>query len=98
MGTMVSGMAFGAGSEVAHQAVRSVMGTSHSPQVSFFHFYSFLIIFIHFFIFMFSSNSNNQLKNSRKRRNRGVSMKEIASHNVYKELVTLEVANLTWTF
>jgi predicted lipid-binding transport protein (Tim44 family) len=33
MGTMVSGMAFGAGSEVAHQAVRSVMGTSHSQQV-----------------------------------------------------------------
>ena len=27
MGTMVSGMAFGAGSEVAHQAVRSMMGT-----------------------------------------------------------------------
>jgi hypothetical protein len=24
--TMVSGMAFGAGSEVAHQAIRSVMG------------------------------------------------------------------------
>ena len=26
MGTMMSGMAFGAGSEVAHQAVRSFMG------------------------------------------------------------------------
>jgi predicted lipid-binding transport protein (Tim44 family) len=36
MGTMVSGMAFGAGSEVAHQAVRSMMGTSHSPQVLLF--------------------------------------------------------------
>ena len=46
MGTMVSGMAFGAGSEVAHQAVRSVMGTSHSPQVIFFHFYSFLFMFL----------------------------------------------------
>ena len=27
IGTMASGMAFGAGSEVAHQAVRSMMGT-----------------------------------------------------------------------
>jgi len=32
MGTMVQGMAFGAGSEVAHQAVRSVMGTNHDQQ------------------------------------------------------------------
>ena len=34
MGTMAQGMAFGAGSEVAHQAVRSVMGGSsghHEP-------------------------------------------------------------------
>jgi len=43
MGTMVSGMAFGAGSEVAHQAVRSVMGTSHSPQVLLFHLFSVVI-------------------------------------------------------
>ena len=33
MGTMFQGMAFGAGSEVAHQAVRGVMGTnSHQGQ------------------------------------------------------------------
>lgn len=32
MGTMVQGMAFGAGSEVAHQAVRGVMGSNHSQQ------------------------------------------------------------------
>lgn len=30
--TIMQGMAFGAGSEVAHQAVRSVMGGSHSNQ------------------------------------------------------------------
>ena len=30
MGTMASGMAFGAGSEVGHQAVRSLMGGSGS--------------------------------------------------------------------
>ena len=31
LGTLVQGMAFGAGSEVAHQAVRGIMGTnSHS--------------------------------------------------------------------
>ena len=31
--TIISGMAFGAGSEVAHQAVRSLMGgSSHSQQ------------------------------------------------------------------
>ena len=34
MGTMATGMAFGAGSEVAHQAVRGMMGSnSHSDQV-----------------------------------------------------------------
>ena len=32
MGTMFQGMAFGAGSEVAHQAVRGVMGTNSHPQ------------------------------------------------------------------
>ena len=31
-GTVVSGMAFGAGSEVAHQAVRSMMGGSGHSQ------------------------------------------------------------------
>ena len=30
MGTMMQGMAFGAGSEVAHQAVRGVMGSGNS--------------------------------------------------------------------
>lgn len=30
--TIMTGMAFGAGSEVAHQAVRSVMGGGHSSQ------------------------------------------------------------------
>ena len=30
--TIMQGMAFGAGSEVAHQAVRSVMGGSHQSQ------------------------------------------------------------------
>ena len=33
MGTMVQGMAFGAGSEVAHQAIRSVMGGNSHQQV-----------------------------------------------------------------
>lgn len=31
MGTIFQGMAFGAGSEVAHQAVRGAMGTNHAP-------------------------------------------------------------------
>ena len=30
MGTMMQGMAFGAGSEVAHQAIRGIMGGSGS--------------------------------------------------------------------
>ena len=34
MGTMFQGLAFGAGSEVAHQAVRGVMGGGHAPAVA----------------------------------------------------------------